>query len=120
MHIYRKVEILRGVDQQSTQRGSAERLKIFRWGGREGGQLTVNSERICSEVENFRCGGRGSINSHFQRGSAERLKILGGEGGGGGVDQQPTQRGSGERLKVVGGEGGGLIDSQLREDLQRG
>ena len=47
------------------------------------GQSTVNSERICREVEICRWGGEGR-----------------------GVDQQSTQRGSAERLKIVGWEGG--------------
>ena len=56
----------KGVNQQSTQRGSAE-VEICRWGG------------------------RGLINSQL-RGNLQRLKSVVGEG----VDQQSTQRGSAE------------------------
>ena len=50
-----------GLINSHFQRGSAERLKIFRWGGR---------------------GGEGVDQQSTQRGSAEKLKILGGEGEG--------------------------------------
>ena len=98
-----------GVNQQSTQRESAEKLKFV---GGEGGELecrsTVKTKRICREVEIYRWGGRGRwVNQQStQRGSAEKLKFVGGEG----VNQQSTQTGTVERLKFC--RWGGGVDKQ--------
>ena len=86
-----------GVDWQSSQRRSAERLKFVGGEGgegREGGWSTVKSERICREVEICRCGGMG-----------------------GGVDRWSTWKGSVKTLQGLPLTtlilGGGSIDGQL-------
>ena len=77
-------------------------VEICRWGGRggEGVQSTVNSERICREVETCRWGGRGgvggSINSQLGEGSVKIFEGL------------PLT------MFILGG--GGSIDNQLGKE----
>ena len=74
-------------------------VEICRWGGRGGGQLTANSERIWRE-----CWSLGVDQQPTQRGSAESVDPWG-------FNWQPTQRGSTANSE--------RIHRQLREDLQR-
>ena len=85
----------RGVNWQSTRRGSAERLKFVGGEGGEGGQSAFNSERICREVEICRLGGRGGqLTVNFGRICKHFGRITSENLDSGGINRQSTQEGS--------------------------